>query len=85
MPPRQSLTTYLDTLVRHTDTSEAEILTLAFHTGLRQLWREHMLGRYLRGEIPREEAVDVVGPAWVELAERQYAAVREDLASALEP
>jgi hypothetical protein len=56
--------TYLETLVRQTHKSEAEVLTLAFQTGLRQLWREHILGRYLRGEISRDEAIDAAGLPW---------------------
>ena len=63
---------------------EAEVLTLAFQTGLRQLWREHILGHYLRWEIARQEAVDAAGLPWVELAERQHTAMLEDLAWALE-
>jgi len=76
--------TYLETLMRETRKPEAEVMTLAFRTGLRQLWREHILGRYLRGEIPRDEAVEAVGIDWVELAERQHKAMMEDLAWALE-
>jgi hypothetical protein len=71
---------YLDTLVRETRKPEAEVMTLAFQAGLRQLWREHTLGRYLRGEITRAEAVEAVGIDWVELAERQREAVMEDVA-----
>lgn len=59
-------------------------MTLAFQTGLRQLWREHVLGRYLRGEMLRDEAIEAVGIDWVELAERQHEAVMEDLTWALE-
>jgi hypothetical protein len=84
MPQQPSVATYLETLMHQTHKSEAEVLTLAFQTGLRQLWWEHILGRYLRPEIGREEAVDVVGLPWVELAERQHAAMSEDLAWALE-
>ncbi len=76
--------TYLENLIRETDKPEAEIVTLALQTGLRQLWREHILGRYLRGEIARYEAVEAVGIDWVELAERQHEAMMEDLAWALE-
>lgn len=76
--------TYLETLMRETRKPEAEVMTSAFRTGLRQLWREHILGRYLRGEIPRYEAVESVGIDWVELAERQHKAMMEDLAWALE-
>ncbi len=65
-----TLSAYLDTLVRETDKPETEIMGLAFQTGLRQLWRERALGRYLRGEITRTEAVEIAGIDWVELAER---------------
>ena len=84
MAQRQSAATYLETLMRQTHKSEAEVLTLALQTGLRQLWREYVLGRYVRREISREEAVDTAGRLWVELAERQQAAMMEDLAWALE-
>ncbi len=75
--------TYLETLVRETCKPEAEVMTLAFQTGLRQLWREHILGRYLRGEIARDKAVEDVGIDLVELAERQHNAMMEDLMWAL--
>ena len=52
---------------------------MAFQTGLRQLWREHILGQYLRGEISREATVEAVGIDWVDLAERQDKAMLEDL------
>lgn len=32
-------------------------MTITFPVGVRQLWREHILGRYLRREISREEAI----------------------------
>lgn len=41
--------------------------------------REHILGQYLRGEIPREQAIERLGIDWVVLAERQFAAMAEDL------
>jgi hypothetical protein len=78
-----TVSTYLETLARETQKPEAELITLAFQTGLKQLWRERALGRYLRGEITRDEAVEAAGIDWVELAERQHQAVTEDLAWAL--
>jgi hypothetical protein len=75
---------YLETLVRETHKTESEMMTLAFETGLRQLWRERMLGRYLRGEVSRDEAIAAIGIDWVELAERQHQAMTEDLAWALQ-
>ena len=74
---------YLETLVRKTKKPETEVMTLAFQTGLRQLWREYILGRHLRGEIARDKAIEDVGIDWVELAERQHKAMIEDLAWAL--
>jgi len=74
---------YLETLIRETRKPESEVMTKAFQIGLRQLWREHILGRYLRHEISRGEAIEFVGIDWVELAERQHEAMMEDLAWAL--
>jgi len=76
--------TYLETLARESHKPEAEVMTLAFEAGLRQLWRERALGRYLRGEITRDEAIVGAGIDWVELAERQRQAAQEDLTWALE-
>lgn len=75
---------YLETLTRRIHKPEAEVLTMAFQVGLRQLWREHILGQYLRHEITRDQAIEAVGIDWVELAERQHKAMMEDLAWALE-
>ena len=75
---------YLETLARETNKTEAEIMTEAFETGIRQMWRERILGLYLRGEVTRDEAVAVVGIDWVELAERQRDAVLEDVTWALD-
>jgi len=74
---------YLETLVRETHKPEAEVMAQAFQTGLRQLWRERILGRYLRGEITRDKAIELAGIDWVELAERQHKAMMEDLAWAM--
>ena len=74
---------YIEALVRETHKPEAEIVALAFQTGLRQLWREQILGRYLRGEINRDKAVNLAGIDYVELAERQHTAMMEDLEWAL--
>jgi hypothetical protein len=79
-----SMLAYLETLTRETKKSESEVMTLAITSGLRQLWREHILGRFLRGKISRNEAIEAVGIDWVELAERQHTAMLEDVAWALE-
>ncbi|GAK60097.1 hypothetical protein U27_07085 [Candidatus Vecturithrix granuli] len=79
----ESTLTYLQRLTDETHKPEAEVLTLAFQAGIRQLWREHVLGRYLRHEVSREEAIEAVGFDLVELAERQHQAVMEDIEWAL--
>ncbi|NOZ05829.1 MAG: hypothetical protein GXP41_05690 [Chloroflexi bacterium] len=76
----KSTASYLELLTRETHKPEAEVLTMAFQSGLRQLWREYTLGRYLRRQISREKAIESVGFDWVELAERQHAAMMEDIA-----
>ena len=81
----ESTLTYLQRLTDETHKPEAEVLTLAFQVGLRELWREHILGSYLRQEISREEAIDEAGLDLVELAERQHQAVMEDVAWGLNP
>lgn len=72
--------TSLSRLARELQKPEAEIMTMAFEMGLRQLWRERTLGQYLRGEISRDEAIERAGIDWVELAEQQHTAMSEDLA-----
>ena len=78
-----STLTDLETLAREHHKPESEIMTMAFEAGLRQLMREHILGGYLRGGISRDEAIRRVGIDWVELADRQHEAMREDLAWAM--
>ena len=75
---------YLETIIQETQKPEAEVMAQAFQTGVRQMWRERVLGRYLRGEIDRNKAIELAGIDWVDLAERQHKAMMEDLAWAME-
>lgn len=70
---------YLEELSKETKQDETEMLSKAFQVGVRQMWREYILGRYLRGQISRDEAVEAVGIDLLELAERQHDAMMEDL------
>ena len=79
----QSALTYLEILTRETRMPEPEVMAMAFRTGLCPLWREHIMGRYLRDEISRNEAINELGVDWVELAERQHKAMKEDMNWAL--
>jgi hypothetical protein len=80
----KSVATYLAHLARETDKPEAEIMALAIQVGLKQLWRERVLSRYLHGEIARAEAIEGASIDWVEMADRQYQAMLEDLDWALQ-
>ena len=71
---------YLERLARETNRPESEVIARAIDSGVRQLWREQVLGRYLKGAIARDDAIDEVGIDLVELAERQRSAVLEDVA-----
>ncbi|MCP4695956.1 MAG: hypothetical protein GY862_03765 [Gammaproteobacteria bacterium] len=75
---------YLEKLTRATHQAEDELMAKAFRLGLRQLWQEYILNRYLRGDISRTQAIEEAGIDWVELAEKQQRAVQEDLQWALE-
>jgi len=74
-----TITDYLSTLTKSTQQDEEQIIAQALEIGLRQLWREEVLAQYLRGEISREEAVELVGVDWVLLAEKQQQAILEDI------
>jgi len=74
---------YLETLMRDMHKPEEEVMAQAFQTGLKQLWRERILGQYLRGKISRDKTIEVAGIDWVELSERQHKAMMEDMAWAM--
>ena len=81
-----SITPYLESLVRETHKSESEVVALAIEAGLRrQLLREQVLAQYLHGQISREQAAQTVGADWVELAEKQQRAAKEDMEWATTP
>ena len=73
------LSRFLEKIVQETQQSEPEIMAQAFQVGLQQLWREHILGSYLKGEVTRETAIEKAGIDWVELVEHQHQAAMEDL------
>ena len=75
---------YLETISKETHTNEEHIIAKAVEIGIRQMWRERILGKYLKKEISREEAIDIAGIDMVELAERQHKAMMEDLVWAME-
>ena len=73
----------LETVAREMEKPQAEVMTLTIMSGLQNLRREHILDRFLRAKVSREEAIQLLGIDWVELVERQHAAMMEDLNWAL--
>jgi len=66
-------------LAQERGVSESEVFERALERGLQDLWEELVLGKYLDGELDREDAVDRVGRAKVERAERELETVESDV------
>lgn len=75
----KSVAEVLKTLADESNQSEAQIVSQALESGLKQLWRDRVLAQYLKKLITRQEAIEQVGLDFVELAERQSQAVMEDI------
>jgi hypothetical protein len=58
---------------------ESEVFEQALERGVEDLWEDLVLVQYLDGELDREEAIERVGRAKVERAERERDAVEEDV------
>jgi predicted DNA-binding protein len=56
---------------------ESEVFERALERGLEDLWENLLLAQYLDGELDREEAIERVGQAKVERAEREPQVVEE--------
>ncbi len=61
------------------DLPESEVFERALERGLEELWEDLVLAQYLDGELDREDAIEHVGRTKVERAERERAAVEEDV------
>lgn len=58
---------------------ESEVFEQALERGIEALWEEVVLSRYVDGEIDRMRAVELVGRDAVSRADREVAAVEEDV------
>jgi hypothetical protein len=61
------------------DLPESEVFERALERGIEDLWEDLVLGRYLDGDIDREEAVELVGRSTVERADREREIVEDDV------
>ncbi|GAA5051597.1 hypothetical protein ACFFQF_27250 [Haladaptatus pallidirubidus] len=58
---------------------ESEVFEQALELGIADLWENVVLGKYIDGELSREEAIELVGLENVQRADREAAAVEEDV------
>lgn len=58
---------------------ESEVLETALERGIEDLWEDVIVARYFDGDLDREEAVELVGQSKIERADRERAAVEEDV------
>ena len=54
------LTERVEELAKEQGVSESEILEEALEKGVKNLWDEYVLSQYIKDELNREEAVDLV-------------------------
>lgn len=58
---------------------ESEVFERALERGLEALWEDLVLAQYLDGDLDRDQAIERVGRAKVERADREREAVEEDV------
>ncbi|SFR34738.1 MULTISPECIES: hypothetical protein [Halorubrum] len=59
--------------------SESEVFERALERGLEALWKDLVLAQYLAGDLDRAAAIDRVGRATVERADRERSVVEDDV------
>jgi hypothetical protein len=69
----------VEILANAREVPESEILREALEKGVKNLWDEYVLSKYIKGELDREEAVDLVGLRKVKRADKGMNTVREDV------
>ncbi|MCO8255776.1 hypothetical protein NKF26_18365 [Haladaptatus sp. AB618] len=58
---------------------ESEVFEQALELGIADLWENVVLGKYIDGELSREEAIELVGLENVQRADHEAAVVEEDV------
>jgi predicted transcriptional regulator len=69
----------VDELAHERGVPESRILEEALEQGVKQMWVQTVLSKYLEGEIERSEAAELVGLEKVKQAEKEVEAVEEDI------
>jgi predicted transcriptional regulator len=59
--------------------SESEMIEEALERGMKELWEQSVVKKFLKGKIDKEEAIKLVGLEKIEKAEREEKSVEEDI------
>jgi len=70
----------IDVLARRQGGDESVVLEQAVELGVEQLYRIEMRAEYLRGEITREQAIEILGIEEVDDLDYAHQAAMEDVA-----
>jgi hypothetical protein len=75
----KTLTEHLDFVVSWRGLDEAAVLAQALRTGVEALYREALIEGYLQGKVPRETALQELGPEQLADVDYQRDALRRDV------
>lgn len=71
---------HVEELAEDRQTSESQVIEGAIEYGVQKLWEKDVLAKYIRGDIAREKAVELVGIELVKRAEKEKELVEDDVA-----
>lgn len=77
---QQTITVQLEELVKLRHEAPAEVIAEAVEIGLSKLYLESVLGQYLKKQISRSKAIQLVGLDAVKVAEHQQRMTQHDIA-----
>lgn len=66
------------------DLAESAVFEQALERGLETIWEDVVLSAYFAGDLSKEEAIERLGRAKIERADREQEVVREDVAWGLD-
>lgn len=79
MASETKLTNEIEDIAKVRNIPESEIIAEAVKVGVAKLWKESIIDEYLKGQISRKKAVQLIGLKLVKLAEKQKKAIIEDI------
>jgi hypothetical protein len=79
-PTMAELMKHVEELAEDRQTSESQVIEGAIEYGVQKLWEKDVLAKYIRGDIAREKAVELVGIELVKRAEKEKELVEDDVA-----